>query len=78
MTYFLNKFKKLKKNFQIKFFLALPGTTSHGFLASCQNLKKLKIQFRKNAWIEGRKDGQTVLYKTPAATAGGLIENYFS
>ena len=32
----------------------LSHTTLYGFLAPCQNLKKLMIQFQENAWtVEG-------------------------
>ena len=64
-------------------YLALSHTTSHGFLAPCQNLENTKTQFQENAqtekWTEGRndkrmqgwKDRQTLFYKTLPATASG-------
>ena len=31
------------------------------------------IQFKENGWTDGRKDGETLFYKTLPATAGGPI-----
>ena len=62
MTTFFNIFKKPKKIpiFWVKnFFLenpALSRTTSYGFLASCQNLEKLMLQFQENAEAADRMD----------------------
>ena len=39
--------------------IRLSRTTSYGFLAACQNLEKLMIQFKENAWTEGRTEGRT-------------------
>ena len=38
---------------------ALPRTTLYEFLAPCQNLEKLMIQFQENAWTDGRTEGRT-------------------
>ena len=86
MTKFSNKFKNpvfgpfwvhFPNFWGKKIFLenpALSGTTSYGFLAPCQNLKKLMIQFKENARTDGRKEGQTLFYRTLPATAGSPIK----
>ena len=57
---------------------ALSSTTSHGILASCQNLEKLMTQFQENTWTdrtegqtEGWKEGQNLFYRSLPATTGG-------
>ena len=87
LTKFFNKFKKpcfwpIFPNFGTKtFFLenpALSCTTSYGFLALCQNSEKTndtiprKHQDRRtDERTEGRKDGQTLFYRTLLATTRG-------
>ena len=72
MTKFVFKYKKLyfwsispifegKKFFQEN--VALSGTISYGFLALNQNSEKSN---------DRKKNGQTLLHKTPPATAGDL------
>ena len=39
--------------------LALSCTTSYGFLAPCQNLEKLMMQFQENAQKDVRMEGET-------------------
>ena len=72
---------------QKKFFLvslALSRTTSYGFLAPWQNLEKTNDKFQENArkkeerrrktegrMEDGRKDGQTLFYRTLPANARG-------
>ena len=62
--------------------LALPHTTSHQFLAPYQNLEKTNDAIprkRPDRWKDKRKDGQTLLYRTLPATAGGpkmYIKNF--
>ena len=54
--------------------LALPHTTSHQFLAPYQNLEKTNDAIPRKCpdrWKDERKDGQTLLYRTLPATAGG-------
>ena len=65
-----------KKNFLEN--LALPHTTSYGFLAPCQNLEKTNDAIpRKHP--DRRKDGQTLFYRTlPAAARGPKSKTKFS
>ena len=62
---------------------ALSRTTSHGILAPCQSLKKVNDTVRKkrpdrrkdgSTEGDGRKDGQTLFYRTLWATIGGPIK----
>ena len=61
---------------------ALSHTTSHGFLAPCQNLEKVndtiqrkcpdrQIDGRKERQKDRQKDRQTLFYRTLPATTGG-------
>ena len=92
MTQFSNKFKKtcFWPIFPIlgakKIFLenpALPHTTSYGFQAPCQNLDKVndiiqrkRPDRRTKGQKDGRKDGETLFYRTLPATAGGPLKTY--
>ena len=49
---------------------ALSRTTSHGFLASRQNLEKVNDTIHRKR-PDRRKDGQTLFYRTLPATTGG-------
>ena len=89
MTKFSNKLKKpcfwpilgpfsqcleQKKNVQEN--SVLSRTTSYGFLAPCQNSEKVNDMIqrkRPDRRKDGWKDGQTLFYRTLAATAGGPI-----
>ena len=53
---------------------ALSRKTSYGLLAPYQNLEKTNDTIprkRPHRWKDGRKDGQTLFYKTLPATARG-------
>ena len=50
--------------------LALSRTTSHGFLASCQNFEKTNDTIPRKL-PDRRKDGQTLFHRTLMANAGG-------
>ena len=55
---------------------ALSGTTSYRFLAPCQNLEKTNDAIsrkRPDQQKDGRKDGQTLFWRTLPTTAGGQI-----
>ena len=87
MAGFSNKFKKpyLWPIFGAKkIFLensSLSRTASYGFLAPCQNFKKVNDTVQKKSpdgRKDGRKDRQTLFYRTLPATAGGPIyKDYF-
>ena len=56
----------------------LSRTTSYGFLAPCQNFKKVNDTIQRKCpdrWKDGQKDrrtdGQTLFYRNLPATAGG-------
>ena len=57
-----------------KFFPALSCTTSHRFLATCQNLEKTNDAIPRKCQ-DRRTDGQTLFYKTFPATAGDPIKS---
>ena len=60
--------------------LALSCTTPYGFVAPCQNLEKVNDTITENAqrdrWKDGRKDGQTLFYRTLPATVEGPKINW--
>ena len=58
-----------KKNFSWKIWLS--RTTSYGFLAPCKNLEKVNDTIQRK-YLDRRKDGQTLFYRTLPATARGL------
>ena len=54
--------------------LALLRTTSYGFLAQYQNLEKVNHTIQRKRLDrrkDGRTEGETLLYRTLPATAGG-------
>ena len=57
-----------------KFFPALSCTTSHRFLATCQNLEKTNDAIPRKCQ-DRQTDGQILFYKTFPATAGAPIKS---
>ena len=58
-----------KKNFSQKIWLS--RTTSYKFLASCQISEKTNDTIPRKCLVIRWEDGQTLLYRTLPATAGG-------
>ena len=57
-----------------KIFSGKSGSTSYGFLASCQNLEKTNDTIPRkhpDRWKDGWKDGQTLIHRTIPANATG-------
>ena len=83
MTKFSNKLKKTLFLAHFGPFFPILGqkkvfpenlALSHTNFYHAKFQKKLIIQFQENAWTEGRKDGQTLFYRTLPTTAGGPIK----
>ena len=58
--------------------LALSRTISYVFLIPCQNLEKTRDSIRRKSLdrkMEGRTDGQTLFYRTFAATALNTLQS---